>query len=176
MYIQTERVILRLFKEEDWEAVYAYTSQADVMHYIPEGVFSKEDAKRFVLENKGEKARYFPIIEKSSNQLIGHLFFEPNFGTHTYEIGWVMNPCYTGKGYASEAAEAMIQYGFTELDLHRIVATCQPENIASWRIMEKIGMRKEGLFKQCIPTADGWWDEFYYAILADEYKKSRALE
>ena len=51
------------------------------------------------------------------------------------------------------------------MNVHRIIATCQPENIPSYRVMEKIGMRREGFFKKCIPKGNVWWDEYYYAIL-----------
>ncbi|GLC87245.1 GNAT family N-acetyltransferase [Lysinibacillus piscis] len=172
MNIQTPRLLIRTFQEEDWRDVYTYTSNEQVMTYIPEGRFSQEQAKKFVVENREEQAKHFPVILRENHTLIGHLAFHPYFGQHTYEIGWVFHPDYYGNGYASEAAEAMLAYGFEALKLHRIIATCQPENIASYRIMEKIGMRREGYFKKCIPSADGWWDEYYYAILSEEWRSS----
>ncbi|MDG5472140.1 GNAT family N-acetyltransferase [Jeotgalibacillus sp. ET6] len=168
MKIKTKRLEIRDFNTEDWREVYLYTSNKDVMTYMPEGVLSKEAVKEFVDKNSGEDAEKFPIILRENDQLIGHLVFHPYFGDHTYEIGWVMNPAYQKNGYASEAARAVLEYGFGELKLHRIIATCQPENEASFRVMEKIGMRKEGFFKKCIPHENGWWDEYYYAILSDE--------
>lgn len=169
MLIETERLVIREFKIEDWEEVWEYTSNSEVMQYIPEGVFSIEDAKNFVLENRADHARKFPVILKESGSLIGHIVFHPYFGTHTYEIGWVFNPKYQSKGYATEAASAILKYGFEEMKLHRIIATCQPENIPSYRVMEKIGMRREGYFKKCIPHNDSWWDEYYYSILEEEW-------
>ncbi len=171
MYLTTERLVIREFEEKDWEAVYEYTSEPTVMTYIPEGVFSEEQAKKFVIENQGEQAKYFPVFLTETEKLIGHIVFHKYFGDHTYEIGWVFNQNYYGKGYASEAAKAVLGYAFEELHLHRVVATCQPENIGSYRIMEKIGMRKEGYFKKCIPAGDGWWDEYYYAVLREEWNK-----
>lgn len=81
----------------------------------------------------------------------------------------MFNPEYYNKGYASEAASAILKYGFEDLKLHRIVATCQPENIPSYRVMEKIGMRREGYFKKCIPYGEQWWDEYCYVILEEEW-------
>lgn len=170
MYIETDRLIIREFYPEDWEQVWKYTSNANVMKYIPEGVFSETDAKEFVQTNMGKKAKYFPVIVKEENQLIGHMVFFRYFGDHTYEIGWVFNPDFHSKGYASEAAYAILKYAFEELKLHRVIATCQPENIPSYRVMEKIGMRREGYFKKCIPHEDGWWDEYYYSILEEEWE------
>jgi [ribosomal protein S5]-alanine N-acetyltransferase len=170
MNIETDRLLIRKFKYEDWQDVYAYTSDANVMKYIPEGMFSKDDAKKFVNENIKENAKNFPVVLKNEKILIGHIVFLNYFGDHTYEIGWVFNSLYHQKGYASEAAKAIVDYGFNTMKLHRIIATCQPENTSSYRVMEKIGMRREGYFKKCIPTEKGWWDEYYYAILKEEWK------
>jgi [ribosomal protein S5]-alanine N-acetyltransferase len=170
MFIESNRLVVRKFEAEDWQAVYEYTSNADVMTYIPEGVFTEEDAKKFVEENSGDKAEKFAVVLKDENILIGHIAFYNVFGGHTYEIGWVFNPKFYNKGYASEAAYAALNYGFKELKLHRIIATCQPENPPSYRVMEKIGMRREGHFKKCIPNGNEWWDEYYYAILYEEFE------
>ncbi|KXY73615.1 MULTISPECIES: GNAT family N-acetyltransferase [Bacillus] len=168
MFIEAERLLIRKFEFKDWEAVHEYTSDSNVMKYIPEGVFTEEDTRNFVYKNMGENAKNFPVIQIDENILIGHIVFHKYFGEHTYEIGWVFNPKYFNKGYASEAAKAILKYGFKEMKLHRIIATCQPENTPSYRVMEKIGMRREGYFKKCIPHGNEWWDEYYYAILEEE--------
>ncbi|MEH7344714.1 GNAT family N-acetyltransferase [Bacillus sp. JJ1532] len=171
MFIQTERLIIRKFIFDDWQAVYKYTSDPIVMKYIPEGVFSEEDAKEFVIKNSVDQAVKFPVLLKNENILIGHIAFEKFFGEHTYEIGWVFKQEFQNRGYASEAAEALLKFGFEDMKLHRIIATCQPENTPSYRVMEKIGMRREGFFKKCIPQGNDWWDEFYYAILKEEWSR-----
>ncbi|WP_339149125.1 MULTISPECIES: GNAT family N-acetyltransferase [unclassified Sutcliffiella] len=170
MNLRTNRLLIREFNEKDWEAVYEYTSKEEVMNYIPGGIHSKEKAKKFVIENEGAEAENYAVVETESNGVIGHIVFHKYFGGHTYEIGWVFNPSYQGSGYATEAAKEVLAYGFNQLGLHRIIATCQPENIPSYRVMEKIGMRREGFFKKCIPNGEDWWDEYYYAILQEEWK------
>ncbi|MBM7713249.1 RimJ/RimL family protein N-acetyltransferase [Bacillus thermophilus] len=170
MHIKTKRLLIREFESKDWQAVYAYTSDSNVMKYIPEGVFTEKDAKEFVSKNTGDDAEKFPVVLIAEDIVIGHIVFHKYFGEHTYEIGWVFNPKYQNRGYASEAAKAILEYGFKEMNLHRIIATCQPENIPSYRVMEKIGMRREGFFKKCIPNGNEWWDEYYYAILEEEFK------
>lgn len=147
MLIATERLRIRPFKSDDWKAVWAYTSNPAVMTYIPGGVQSRDDAQQFVNDNLGNQAQHYAVLLKDSHQLIGHLVFHKYFGEHTYEIGWVFSPHYRNQGYATEAARSMLKYGFEELRLHRIIATCQPENTPSYRVMEKIGMRREGFFK-----------------------------
>ncbi|MEK4814955.1 GNAT family protein [Bacillus sp. FSL L8-0287] len=168
MFVKAERLLIRKFEFKDWQAVHEYTSDINVMKYIPEGVFTEEDTRNFVNENIGKNAKNFPVVLIDEDILIGHIVFHKYFGKHTYEIGWVFNPKYFNKGYASEAAQAILKYGFKEMKLHRIIATCQPQNIPSYRVMEKIGMRREGHFRKCIPHGNEWWDEYYYAILEEE--------
>ncbi len=169
-HIETQRLRIRPFQPNDWQAVYDYTSDPAVMMYIPEGPFTPEQAKAFVAENMGEQARAVTVLLKTGDMLVGHMVFHPWFAPRTYEIGWVFNGAYHGHGYATEAAMALLQYGFERLHLHRIIATCQPENVASWRVMEKLGMRREAHFRKCIRRADnGWLDEYFYALLEEEW-------
>lgn len=169
MNIKTKRLLIRDFEYSDWQAVLEYASDSSVMKYIPGGAFTKEAAKNFVAINMGDHAKNYPVVLLEEQAVIGHIVFHKVFGEHTYEIGWVFNPKYYNKGYASEAALAVLKYGFGELKLHRIIATCQPENPPSYKVMEKIGMRREGYFKKCIPHGDEWWDEYYYAILDEDF-------
>jgi len=171
MQLITERLIIRHFRQDDWKNVLSYTSDASTMAFMPEGLYAEEDAKRFVEENGGPNARNYAVITKLEHRLVGHIVFHPWFGPHTYEIGWIIAPGFRGTGYATEAAWGMLKFGFEELKLHRVIATCQPENSASCRVMEKLGMRREGLFKQCIPRDEGvWWDEYFYAMLEEEWR------
>ncbi|MCY8164721.1 GNAT family N-acetyltransferase, partial [Bacillus inaquosorum] len=79
--------MIREFEFKDWQAVYEYTSDINVMKYIPEGVFTEEDAKEFVIENKGDNAEKFPVVLIDEGCLIGHIVFLKYFGEHTYEFG-----------------------------------------------------------------------------------------
>lgn len=174
--ITTQRLLIRNFDRQDLSAIYSYLSDKTVMHYMPEGVFNEEQVRKFITENSDEQAKHFAIVLREQQLVIGHFVFHRYFGEHTYEVGWVLNPHYQNHGFASEAARAVLDYGFTEMKLHRIIATCQPENIASYRVMEKIGMRREGFFKKCIPHGEDWWDEFYYAILQEEWTNKGECE
>ena len=169
-HIETQRLRIRSFQPDDWQAVYDYTSDPDVMMYIPEGPFTPEQAKAFVADNMGEQAHFVAVLLKTDDVLVGHMEFHPWFASQTYEIGWVFNRVYHGQGYATEAAMALLQYGFETLNLHRIIATTQPENVASCRVMEKLGMRREAHFRKCIGRPDnGWRDEYFYALLEEEW-------
>ncbi|OXS60000.1 GNAT family N-acetyltransferase [Cohnella sp. CIP 111063] len=171
MRIATNRLIVRPFEPADWPEVLGYASDEETMFYMPEGVFDEAAAKRFVRDNEAPEARNFAMELKDGGRLAGHIVFHPWFGHHTYEIGWVTAPGLQRRGFATEAARAVLRFGFEELQLHRVIATCQPENAPSSRVMEKLGMRREGLFKKCIPRGGGvWWDEYVYAVLAEEWK------
>jgi [ribosomal protein S5]-alanine N-acetyltransferase len=126
VFLKTERLLIRNFEENDWKAVHEYTSDYNVMKYIPEGVLSEENTKEFVNKNLSGDPEQFAVILIEENTLIGHIAFHKYFGDHTYEIGWVFNSKYYNKGYASEAAKAVLKYGFEDLNLHRIIATFSP--------------------------------------------------
>jgi len=168
--LETDRLVIRRFTPDDWQAVHAYTSDPATMHFLPEGVMDEVQTKTFVMENSGDQPYHVPVVLKPDGQLIGHFTFHPWYSTRIYEIGWVIHPDYHGQGYATEAATSLLQHAFEHLNVHRIIATCQPENPASYRVMEKLGMQREGFFRQGIERPDGtWWDEYFYAILADEW-------
>jgi [ribosomal protein S5]-alanine N-acetyltransferase len=173
--IETQRLWIRQFERDDWQDVADYASDAEVTTYLPEGRRTVEQTKAFVTENLGEPATAFAVVLKAERRLIGHMPFHPWFAPRTFEIGWVLNKRYHERGFATEAAAALLDYGFEALTLHRVIATCQPENVASYRVMEKIGMRREGHFRKCIDRGDAtWWDEYFYAILEEEWVRGKA--
>jgi len=167
----TARLTIRPFQVADWPAVAIYTTRPDVMAYMGEGVQTAAETQAFVEKNAaGTEVNAYALILTAEAKLIGHMVYHPWFAPRTYEIGWVLHPDYHRRGYASEAALALLRYGFEEMKLHRIIATCQPQNPASYGVMEKIGMRREGHFQQCIYRGDDvWWDEYFYAMLAREW-------
>ena len=168
--IETERLQIRDFTPEDWQAVHAYTGDAGVMTYIPEGKMTEEQTKQFIAGSLTEESRTYAVDLLSEDRLIGHVGFHPWFAPRIYELGWVFHPRYHGRGYATEAAAALLRYGFESLSVHRVIATCQPENTPSWRVMEKLGMQREGHLRKCIYRDETtWWDEYFYAILEEEW-------
>ncbi len=167
--IETERLILRRFAPADWRAVHRYMSDSQVTAFLPEGLMSPARARAYVARN-AKTPRAIAVIEKTSKQLIGHMAFHPWFAPATWEVGWALARDHQGLGYATEAASALLIYAFGKLHCHRVIATCQPNNPASWRVAERLRMRREGHFRACIARPGGeWWDEYFYAILAEEF-------
>ncbi|ADZ85877.1 GNAT family protein [Cellulosilyticum sp. ST5] len=173
--LETERLVIRRFKEEDWKDLYEYLSDEEVVRYEPYQAFSIE-ASQNEAKSRAESPAFLAVCLKENNKLIGNIYFAKQ-EFKTWEIGYVFNRSYQGRGYATEAANAVIAYGFNTRGARRIVAMCNPLNTASWRLLERLGMRREGHLKQNIYFKKDekgnpiWSDTYEYAILKDEYIK-----
>jgi RimJ/RimL family protein N-acetyltransferase len=172
--IETARLRLRAIVASDWPAIFAYMSDPRVTAFLPEGRLDEEASRAFARKHSGAAGQAVAVVEKASGQMIGHMPFHPWAVPQTYEIGWAFGLAHHGRGYATEAGRALLSHAFEVLGAHRVIATCQPENVASWRVAEKLGLRREGHFRACLYRAPGvWWDEYFYALLADEYALTR---
>jgi RimJ/RimL family protein N-acetyltransferase len=168
--LETPRLILRPITPTDWAAIHRYMSDPAVTRWLPEGVLGEPAARAFAVKNAGEAATAIAVIERETDEFVGHMVFHPWFVHATHEIGWVISAAHQGRGFATEAARALLSHAFGALQCHRVIATCQPENPASWRVMEKLGMRREAHFRSALHQPSGeWWDEYFYALLAEEY-------
>jgi ribosomal-protein-alanine N-acetyltransferase len=180
MNTATIRLLIRDFVPEDWISVHSYASDPDVARYMIWGPNSEEETKSFIqraieMQKQGPRVDFeSAIILKETDQLIGGcgLRKEGMIG----EIGYCFNPYYWRKGYASEAASALIDYGFKELGLHRIFATCRPDNIGSAKVMEKVGMHSEGHLREHMWHKGKWHDSYLYSILEHEWLMRLANE
>lgn len=177
--LETERLIIRAFCETDLEEFFAYRNDPEVAKYqgwpVP---YSMENAVNFIREMKNVKlgaagAKCQVAIElKENRRLIGDIGFivsQKNPGQA--RIGYSLACAYWKNGYASEAVACMLDYFFNELSLHRVSADCDPENIASSHLLEKLGFRREGHFIESFWLGDKWGDEYYYGILQREWIK-----
>ncbi|MCP1181770.1 GNAT family N-acetyltransferase [Paenibacillus sp. 1781tsa1] len=173
MQLETERLIIRDILETDWESIHNYTSMTEVTQHTAWGPNTEEDTReyvQFVLDMQQTHPREgyeLAICLKKEGILIGGV------GLHientNAEIGYVLNPFYQGKGYAAEAARAMLGFGFNTLGIHRIYAKCRPNNKASENVMQKIGMQREGLMREHWFYKGEYHDSYLYSILAKEY-------
>jgi RimJ/RimL family protein N-acetyltransferase len=114
------------------------------------------------------------MILRDAGTLVGDVNLHWSSGEHRQgEIGFVLHPDHHGKGFAGEAAAAMLRLGFEGLGLHRIVGRCDARNRASAKVMERLGMRREAYFRQNEIVKGEWTDELVYAMLADEWPAAR---
>nr|WP_086937868.1 GNAT family protein [Thaumasiovibrio occultus] len=167
MHLRTRRLVIRAATQMDLPKLYSYLSCGETSQFLPTSDVSLDGVKTLI----DKPYPHTFVITNIHGKIVGHLLFHLWHEKHTYKLGWVIAPEYRGKGFATEAASAVMDFGFHDLNAHRIIATAQPENVASWRLMEKIGMRREGHFIQCIARADGtWWDEYFYAALKSSWQ------
>jgi len=176
----THRLVLRGFEEADLAAVQSYASDPRLPGHVDWGPNSEEDARDFVLsaiasQSTNPRKRFdFAIVLRGEGALIGGCGLNVSAG-NDYEasIGYFTAYDYWGQGYATEAAYRLLAFGFRGLGLHRTVATCDAENVASWRVLEKIGMRREGYLVEESWQGGRWRDSVLYAILDQEWARAK---
>lgn len=143
----TDRLHLRIFRLDDFEAHAGICADPEVMRYIHAGPLSPEEAwwqmARYVGHWQLQGYGMWAVVERSSNQLIGHLGFLNPEGGHGFEMGWALARHAWGKGYAFEGARAAVHDAFTALNRDHIVCLIQPENARSIRLAERLGATPE---------------------------------
>jgi ribosomal-protein-alanine N-acetyltransferase len=175
--LETARLTLRRFREDDWRELQGYVSQPEVSRYDFEYPTSDEGC--------GELARYFAgqdgiwaVCLRDDNRLIGHVVCDRVQPREflTWSLGFVFDPAYGSQGYALEASQRVVDHAFSTMGAHRIESHCHPDNERSWRLLERLGMRREGHHVRSVflrRAADGspeWCDSLDYAILHEEWR------
>ena len=178
--LETKRLILRPFeeREEDLELIAALYSDPEIMRYVPYDLLNREQAKahlkRISEEWRQKKPQNFEmaVILKDGMHLIGRAHYHLDEASDSAMIGGMLLKPWWGGGLAREMALAMIDHCFNQLRLHRVIGLCHPDNVASWKMMEHCGMRREAHFRQSVRSVKHgiarWEDELAYAILAEE--------
>ncbi|MCY7541038.1 GNAT family N-acetyltransferase [Bacillus pumilus] len=173
--LETNRLILRPFCNEDAAGMLEYLSNPRVNCFLADRISSLEEALAIVQKRKKDHS-YVAVCLKENQQIIGELFHlkeEPD----TYSIGWNFNAAYEGKGYARESAEAFLSYLFVEKGARRLYAYVEDDNVRS----QRLGMRREGLFLEFISFTtyeDGtpkYENTYQYALLKKEWEQRHSL-
>ena len=171
--ITSPRLRLRRCLSTDLQTIHQLHSIPEVDQYntlgIPEDLATTQAVMEplFAAWQQEPVQRYTLIIEQLSDEAVVGMFGF-NLGSAKYnnaEIWYKFFPAYWGKGYATESLQRMLRFGFDDLKLHRITAGCAVDNVASIRVLEKVGMQREGRCRQLLPLKAGWSDNFEYAIL-----------
>jgi RimJ/RimL family protein N-acetyltransferase len=173
----TERLLLRPFGNGDLDAVYAIQSRDDVTRYLYWGPRSRFQAREMLERRKRMTAiaregdgLYLAAVLKDVGILVGDFTLAWRSREHQLgEIGFELHPDHQGKGYATEATAVLLRLGFEELGLHRIIGRCDGRNLASARLMERLGMRREAHLRENELIKGEWTDELVYAMLASEW-------
>lgn len=173
--IHTRRLIVRPFRSEDGEDLYDYLSDPVVYVYEPGEPLSRVQAATMAADLSASPD--FWAVELAVEQrVIGQIYFSQVEPRHllTWELGYILSPRYQRQGYATEAASALLRHGFDTAPIHRITAQCNPQNEASWRLLEKLGFRREGyliqnnFFRRDAAGNPIWIDTYVYGLLRSE--------
>ncbi len=177
MILRTKRLLLRDFSADDWPAVLAYQSDPRYLRYYPWEQRTPDDARAFVqmfLDQQAERPRHryqLAITLPDTGALIGNCGVRlERAEARAASLGYELAPAAWGQGYATEAARAMLAFGFRALGAHRVWAECLAENVGSARVLEKLGLRREAHLRDHEWFKGRWWDTLIYAILEDEWQ------
>lgn len=163
MILETERTILREFTLDDLDDLHEILGDKAVMEYM-EPPYCKEKTleflKDFCIERKGAVA----CVHKDKNKMIGYILFNES-EPEVYEMGWLFDKKYWRAGYAYEACSALVDYAFVELSAHKIFAETI-DAVKSVGLMEKMGMKLEGIQREQIRDNKGnWADLYFYGVM-----------
>lgn len=183
MLLQTSRLIIRNFKDSDIESFVAYRNIPEVAKYqgwkIP---YPRERAVQLVDEMRDME---FPepghwlqlaLVLKESGRMIGDVGVRiKKDDSRQAVIGFTLAPEYWRMGYTTEAVTALLDFLFEELDLHRVMADCDTENTGSWRMLEKVGFRREAHFVDSFLMGEDYASEYIYGMLQREWRARKNL-
>lgn len=175
-----DRVVLREFRDTDVEAVLALIGDSRVTEWLSFDTRNRQDAEA-MLAGVAQRREVRPRTEfymaitpgDESDQCVGFMRLALN-GVKAGKLGYAVAFDHWGRGYATDAARTIIDYGFHTLDLHRISAAIGPDNSASIRMAERLGMTREGVIRDHVFTNGGWRDSVLYSVLAPEWNAESA--
>lgn len=176
--LQTNRLLITPISLSDLAKIHELHSLPETDEFNTLGIPENLDQTKKIIKdwieknNNGQNKNFtFKVELMESKTFIG--LASLNLGKPEFKIAEVwykFHSHFWQQGYATESLNAILNFGFYELDLHRIEAGCAVENIGSIRTLEKVGMKKEGRKRKVLPLKDGWSDTYEYAILSTDLK------
>ncbi|NTW38771.1 MAG: GNAT family N-acetyltransferase [Cellulomonadaceae bacterium] len=166
---------MRRFTVDDGPGLHSYLSREEAVRYEPYLPMSQAEAEHLA-HDRSTDDRFWAVCRTQDGALVGNLFLaacEPAWW-RTWELGYVFHPDHWGQGLATEACRELVDRTFAD-GAHRVMARCDPRNVRSWALLERIGMRREAHHVQAAAFwagADGsprWHDTYVYAVLADDW-------
>ena len=176
--IRTQRLLLRPYQPGDTDAVYAYQRLPEVHRYLYTEPRTRAEVEAIVAERAGlavltETGKAITLVAEmaQTRELVGDCMLFWRSKEHEQgEVGYVFNPAYHGRGYATEAVGALLRLGFEGLGLHRIAGHLDARNTASARVLERAGLRREAHLVENEFVRGEWADELIYGILRREWE------
>ena len=180
MYIQTERLILRNFMNSDLEIFLAYRNDPVVAKFQGWGLpYPREKAEAFVASMTDRVALkqdgwiQYAVAVKDTNELVGDLgCYVKKDDIRQAKIGFTLAAKHWRKGYITEIIPCLLEYLFEDMDMHRVAADCDVENVASYRALEKLGFRREAHFLESYLINGVYGSEYHYGVLQREWREN----
>ncbi|MEV7974215.1 GNAT family protein [Cellulomonas sp. NPDC089187] len=177
MRTTTPRLTLRPFTTADAPALHAYLGDPEVVRFEPYGPLSAQEAETET-QRRVDDPRFIAVERTEDRVLIGHVYrsLTELAAWRTWTVGYVFNPEFGRRGYATEAVRAVIDDCFRVQGAHRLTAQCDPVNVRSWQLLERLGLRREGHELRSASFSTGpdgepvWHDAYRYAVLAEEWR------
>ncbi len=174
--LETDRLLIREVLASDADDFLRYWQRDDYRLHVPiepptaDSIAAKVNGW-IQSQNQNPRTVYHLVVtDKRSNQMVGDsLLYIRSIHSRQGEIGWGVVSSHTGQGFATEIGLAMLRLGFDTLGLHRVFAQCRVENLASRRIMTKLGMREEGVLRENVFARGEWWSSVQSSILTTEW-------
>lgn len=177
--LHTERLLLRRLKVSDYADMHEYSKQSRVTKYLlwkehPDARYTRDYISFIQTQYRAGQFYDWAIVEKASGKMIGTVGFASlDFDNNSAEIGYVINPDFWYRGYATESVKRIIDFGFDILNLHRIEARYIAGNEISRHVMEKCGMVFEGMHRSSLYVKGEYVDVGYCSLIYDDYVKKR---
>ncbi len=177
--LETPRLLLRSFQDEDLEALMAYRSHPEIERYQMWQNYNQAQAKDLISGNKNldfrQGGRFQLALEyKQRQELIGDLYLRIDESDHRLgEVGYTLAKNYQRQGLATEAMQALLTYCFETLKMHRLSATADPRNVPSLKLLERLGFRQEGYFVKSLWFKGEWADDMVYGLLREEFAREK---
>lgn len=182
--IATDRLLLRPFERDDLDAVMAYYALPDVQRYLDWKARDRVEArhaldqlrKEMIIQRPGDTLS-LAVVRKSDKRVVGQVALRwSDASAQQAELRFVLNAPYRGNGYATEAARAVIEFGFEQYRFHRVFARVDGRNVASARLLRGLGMRLEAHYREHALFQGEWDEELHFAILDREWRRGSKVE
>jgi RimJ/RimL family protein N-acetyltransferase len=180
--VETDRLLLRPFTRTDFASLHAYQSRPDVTRYLLWDPRTEDQVREALTTKIGatsivSEGDFLALAaeSKETGALVGDFTLELFSREHASgELGYIIHPDHQGRGYATEGGRAVLSIAFDALGMHRVIGRLEPRNIASARVLEKLGMRREAHFVENEYLKGEWQSEAVYAILDREWRERTA--
>ncbi|BBH54583.1 GNAT family N-acetyltransferase [Fluviispira sanaruensis] len=178
-YFSTKRLQLRYITEQDVDDIFYFAKNSNITRYTTFDTHRNiQDSYNFIRRSRALNIKdplnplAIVIQESGKEKMIGTvgLFHGSMCKENTLELGYALGEDWWGKGYVVEAAQILINHAFKQTSTHRIQAVCVRENIGSFRVMEKLGMQREGILRKYAYKNDYHYDLYMYSLLKEEWE------